>query len=158
MLKYNAETKKFETMSVEEENEVLKDDYKKLLEEYHLQDRQITKLENENKKRKFHQERSYKNIGDIVEHFIYGDIQQVRQEMNKKLAEKDLELYENNKLSDGEVLSFKSKNNAIEPYSGLWIRTPNNKLMISSLPNTSNWIELDLSQQILKNRKSAFRV
>ena len=64
------------------------------------------------------------------------------------------ELYENNKLSNGEVLSFKSKNNAIEPYSGLWIRTPNNKLMISSLPNTSNWIELDLSQQILKNRKN----
>jgi hypothetical protein len=70
----------------------------------------------------------------------------------------DLELYENNKLSDGEVLSFKSKNHAIEPYSGLWIRTPNNKLMISSLPNTSNWIELDLSQQILKNRTKQFEL
>lgn len=70
----------------------------------------------------------------------------------------DLELYENNKLSDGEVLSFKSKNNAIEPHSGLWIRTPNNKLMISSLPNTSHWIELDLSQQILKNRKTEFEL
>jgi hypothetical protein len=68
----------------------------------------------------------------------------------------DLELYENNKLSDGEVLSFKSKNSAIEPYSGLWIRTPNNKLMISSLPNTSHWIELDLMGQILKNRKTEF--
>jgi len=68
----------------------------------------------------------------------------------------DLELYENNKLSDGEVLSFKSKNNAIEPYSGLWIRTPNNKLIISSLPNTSHWLELDLTEQILKNRVKQF--
>ena len=68
----------------------------------------------------------------------------------------DLELFENNKLSTGEVLSFKSKNNAIEPYFGLWIRTPNNKLLISSLPNTSYWMELDSGQQILKNKTRTF--
>lgn len=70
----------------------------------------------------------------------------------------DLELYENNKLSNSEVLSFKSKNSAIEPHSGLWIRTPNNKLVISSLPNTSHWIELDLAQQILKNKNKQFEL
>lgn len=70
----------------------------------------------------------------------------------------DLELVENRKLSKGEILSFKSKQSAIEPYSALQIMDLNDKLTIRSIPNLSKPLIFDFEKNLIQNGRHIFKI
>lgn len=67
----------------------------------------------------------------------------------------DLELLENRKLSEGEILSFKSKNSMLPAYSDIQIKTIPNQLILVSKTDSSKWTEFIFNKNEINNyRKS----
>ena len=68
----------------------------------------------------------------------------------------DLELVENIKMSFGELLSFKSKNMLIAPYSAVQIIELNHQLSIQSIPEPSKTITFDFAKKTIQKGRKTF--
>lgn len=70
----------------------------------------------------------------------------------------DLELYDNNNLAKGEVLSFKSKKSGLKPYFSFNIREQPDILLLAYRLDKSVRMEFNFKRQILKNYNKYFEL
>ena len=63
----------------------------------------------------------------------------------------NLELHSNTKLSNGEILGFKSKNSRLPAYSDIQVSTFNHNLLLKSKVDFSKWIKFDFSKNTVSS-------